>query len=128
VSDAQIYFGRAGEKEAALFLSRNGYKILRKNYRIPAGEIDIIASDGGIICFVEVKARHSKKCGFPQEAVSRLKQRQISRVAVCYLKENSLLQRKARFDVVSVLVEHGKEIHDIRVIKNAFELDECFSY
>jgi putative endonuclease len=128
VSDARIYLGRAGEAEAALLLTRNGYKILQKNYRIKAGEIDIIASDGGVICFVEVKTRHSKKCGSPQEAVSELKKRQISRVAVCYLKEKCLLHKKARFDVVSVLVEQGNEVQDIRVIKNAFELDERFSY
>jgi len=128
VSDARIYLGRAGEEEAALFLTRNGYKILQKNYRIKAGEIDIVASDGGVICFVEVKTRHSKKFGSPQEAVSELKKRKISRVAVCYLKEKCLLHKKARFDVVSLLVEQGKEIQDIRVIKNAFELDERFSY
>ncbi|MFA5119142.1 MAG: YraN family protein [Candidatus Omnitrophota bacterium] len=128
MSDARIYLGRAGEEEAALFLTRNGYKILQKNYRIKAGEIDIVASDGGVICFVEVKTRHSKKFGSPQEAVSELKKRKISRVAVCYLKEKCLLHKKARFDVVSLLVEQGKEIQDIRVIKNAFELDERFSY
>jgi putative endonuclease len=128
VSDAHLYLGRAGEEQALLFLAQNGYKILQKNYRIKAGEIDIIASDGGIICFIEVKTRRSERCGFPQEAVSKSKQRQISRVAVFFLKGNNLLHKKARFDVVSILVASGNEIQDIRVIKNAFELDDRFSY
>ena len=49
--------GSAGEKIAALYLEKKGYKILRRNFRVKGGEIDIIAENDDIISFVEVKSR-----------------------------------------------------------------------
>ena len=87
-----LEFGKAAENAAAEFLKAKGYKILERNYKNKFGEIDIIARQDGVICFVEVKARHSLNLGVPQEAVSTRKQRQICRVAVYYLKANRLLE------------------------------------
>ena len=99
----RIAFGKEGEKLEADFLKNQGYKILRLNYKTKLGEIDIIAWDQDTICFIEVKTRQSDKFGLPQEAVSWRKQAQISKTAIIYLKENKLLDKKARFDVVSAL-------------------------
>ena len=70
---------------------------------------------------MEVKARHSALFGSPGEAVSRHKQRQISKAALCYLKENKLLEHSARFDVVTLLYE--KQPPEIALVKDAFELN-----
>jgi len=113
-------FGKEAEAAAVRFLEKQGYKPLARNYKSKFGEIDIVAIDRGVICFVEVKARHSALFGSPGEAVSRHKQRQISKAALCYLKENKLLERSARFDVVTLLYE--KEPPEITLIKDAFEL------
>ena len=120
-----LRFGKQAESAAVEFLKGRGYKIIKCNYKTKFGEIDIIAEDKGVICFVEVKGRHSKLFGEPSEAVYAIKQRQISKAAICYLKENNLLEHLARFDVVSVLCAGvGWEID---LIKDAFELSSTFT-
>ncbi|MDD5128294.1 MAG: YraN family protein [Candidatus Omnitrophica bacterium] len=120
-----LEFGKQSEKAAVKFLKGCGYKVIKCNYRTKSGEIDIIAVDKGVICFVEVKARHSRLFGEPAEAVCALKQRQISKAAICYLKENNLLDHPARFDVVSLL--YDEDLPGINLIKDAFELSATFS-
>ena len=115
-----LEFGKAAEDLAAKFLKAKGYKILERNYKNKFGEIDIIAQQDGVICFIEVKARHSLNLGFPQEAVTFSKQRQICRVAVSYLKSNKLLERPARFDVLALLYANSKP--EVSLITDAFEL------
>lgn len=120
-----LEFGKQAEKAAVKFLKGRGYKVIQCNYKTESGEIDIIAEDKGVICFVEVKARHSKLFGEPAEAVSAAKQRQISKAAICYLKENNLLDHSARFDVVSLL--YVEVLPEINLIKDAFELNSTFT-
>lgn len=116
-----LYFGAQGEKVAVDFLKDNGYKILAKNYKTKLGEIDIIARDKDTLAFIEVKTRHSDRWGLPSEAISRTKQRQISKAAVLFLKENELLDKKARFDVVSIV--YSADAPKLDLIKNAFDLE-----
>ena len=118
--------GKFGEESAIDFLKNNGYKILATNYRTRLGEIDIVAKDEGTICFIEVKTRLSDRFGLPQEALTRFKQRQIAKTALHFLKDNSLLEKKARFDVVSVMARD--QAPSIDLIKNAFEMDGSFIY
>ncbi len=120
-----LEFGKAAENEAANFLKAKGYKILERNYKNKLGEIDIIAQHGDVICFIEVKARHSLNLGLPQEAVTSSKQRQISRVAISYLKSNKLLERPARFDVLALLYVNSQL--EISLITDAFELSANFT-
>lgn len=120
-----LEFGKAAENAAARFLKAKGYKILELNYKTKFGEIDIIAQQEGVICFLEVKARHSLNLGVPQEAVSTSKQRQISKVAVYYLKSNNLLDRPARFDVLALLYVNSQP--EISLITDAFELNTKFT-
>ena len=82
-------------------------KILERNFRCPAGEIDIIARCGRQIVFVEVKTRSSRFFGLPQEAVNRRKQRQIIRVAQWYL-ETHPQNLQPRFYVLTICAEDGQ--------------------
>lgn len=123
---SNLVSGKSGEDIAVRFLGKSGYKVLARNYRSRLGEIDIIAKEHGTICFVEVKSRHSGKFGAPQEAVTGRKQRQISRAALSFLKEKNLLGSSARFDVVSVI--YAQDTPKIELFKNAFELEQKFSY
>ena len=125
MSREKLKFGKDAEERAARFLESKGYKILKRNYKTKFSEIDIIAEDEGVICFVEVKARHSNLFGEPADAVCAAKQRQISKAAICYLKENNFLERLARFDVVSLL--YVKDLPGIDLIKDAFELNSNFT-
>jgi putative endonuclease len=101
-------------------LKQNGYKILEQNYRNQLGEIDIIAREKKTLVFVEVKSRKSVRYGSPKWAVTPRKQRQISMVALSYLKSSGQSHAHARFDVVTVIA--NRDGLQIEIIKNAFEL------
>ena len=126
MSKQNLYLGKSGEELAVDLLRENGYKIIARNYKTKLGEIDIVAYEKDTVCFIEVKTRRSDKFGFPQEAILRTKQRQISKVALGFLKDKNLLDRNARFDVVSVVFAGDEPKLDL--IKNAFELDQRFIY
>lgn len=113
-------FGRHGEELAVDYLKQQGYKILQRNFRTNLGEMDIIAEDKDTICFVEVKARHSPSHGLPFESIPFWKRNRLSRIALMYLKNKGLLNRRARFDVVSVL-GGPQEPPKVELLKNAFE-------
>ena len=123
---ARQEFAKSGEQAAAGFLRANGYKIIARNYKNKFGEIDIVAREKDTWVFVEVKARRSESFGPPEAAVDKFKQGQISRAALMFLKENKLLEEKARFDVVSL--RYAGQLPRINLIKNAFELDDRYSY
>ncbi|MFV0437667.1 MAG: YraN family protein [Desulfopila sp.] len=121
VPDRRRVVGKAGEDLAADHLSRNGYRLLKRNYRCRAGEIDIIAMQGSTLVFVEVKTRKSVAFGSPAAAVTPRKQRQISRVAEDYLARENRFEMPARFDVVAIVAPPGQPV-TIEIITNAFEL------
>jgi putative endonuclease len=112
--------GRLGEDMAVAYLKKSGYEILERNYRCMFGEVDIVAKDGKVIVFIEVKSRRSERFGEPQAAVGPDKQRKLSLISLKYLKERRLYPCDARFDVaaVRILPDGGH----IELIKNAFEL------
>jgi putative endonuclease len=122
---SSLALGRTGETAAADFLSRQGYRILERNYKTGFGEIDIVASEGETICFIEVKTRSRGGPGVPAESVHRRKQYRISKAAVFFLKEKKLLHRSARFDVVSVVSDGACQCS---LIKNAFALSAPYAY
>jgi putative endonuclease len=96
---------RRGEDAAAAFLERIGMTVEVRNWRSPAGEIDIIARDGESLVFVEVKTRKSERAGTAEEAVSAAKQRRIVKLARAYLAtERSDHEECVRFDVVAIRV------------------------
>lgn len=115
--------GQIGEATVAKYLKNNGYKILIQNYRCKLGEIDIIARDGSVLVFIEVKTRSGLNYGSPAAAVDARKQRQISRTAQCYMAEQRIFDSPARFDVVSVLCDNTSH-QNIDHISNAFDLCE----
>lgn len=116
----RIELGRLGEKLALKEIKRFGYRFITSNYRCPLGEIDLIAKDGEYLVFIEIKTRRGKSIDYAKEAIDQRKMRQISKVALTYMKENNCLDRKARFDVVAIKMDQGKE--EIEIIKDAFEL------
>lgn len=110
--------GRTGEDIAATYLSARGYQIVDRNVRYREGEIDLIASRGGVLAFVEVKTRRSRAFGIPAEAVTYTKQRRIRSMAVRYLTENRAGARAVRFDVIEVVPE-GRG-YRVRHLEDAF--------
>ncbi len=110
--------GREGEEIAIKFLKKNGYKIIEQNYKVPLGEIDIIAKDGDTLVFIEVKARESLEFGRPFEAVNYTKMKKITKAALSYIKKFKETP-PCRFDVLSVYFKDKRP--EIELIRDAFE-------
>jgi len=120
VTTERVELGRRGEALAHSALKKSGYNIIESNYRCRLGEIDVVAREGKSLVFVEIKTRRGKSLGYAKEAVHPRKQRQISKVALTYMKQNHCEDTKARFDVVAIsLSPDGPEVE---IIKNAFDL------
>ncbi|HQP91315.1 MAG TPA: YraN family protein [Candidatus Omnitrophota bacterium] len=118
--------GKNGETLAAEFLKKNGYRVIEKNFKNYLGEIDIIAKDKKVICFVEVRTRTAPaETADILESVGSKKQYRLSRLALSFLKDKNLVDVRSRFDVVSVRLCEGKP--EIELIKGAFELNPKFS-
>lgn len=113
--------GDKGERYAARFLRRQGFRIIARQYRNQFGEIDLIALDGDQVVFIEVKTRKSDRFGQPAEAVDFAKQKQLTRLALAYLKKHGLLDRSARFDIVGIIWPDGQKHPDVQHFRNAFE-------
>jgi putative endonuclease len=91
--------GDAAEELAARHLEANGYRIVARNVRSKLGELDIVARDGRVVCFVEVRARRD---GTAAESVDAGKRRRLARAAGRYLTAQHLSDAPCRFDVVTV--------------------------
>lgn len=110
--------GTIGEDLAVDYLEKKGYRILQRNYRFEHGEIDIIAEDGNVLVFVEVKARRSIEFGEPEDAVTPRKREKIRSTANGYLFENNIDDKECRFDVIAIDYQGDKT--EIRQLKDAF--------
>lgn len=112
--------GRKGEEAASQYLAKKGLKVIETNYRLREGEIDLIALDGEVIVFVEVKTRKRNDFGHPMEAVDTKKQSRIRRVAEIYLAQKDWSEREVRFDAFSLQYDHKKQKWQGQWIKHAF--------
>ena len=96
--------GRRGEEEAARFLEKEGWTILARNARVGRWEVDLVATRGGVLAFVEVKSRRGTEFGSPLAAVSPRKMRHIARAAAGWLRDQGhACVMEIRFDAVGVL-------------------------
>ena len=112
--------GKEGEDRAALFLVKQGYRILERNYSTKSGELDLIALHDGVVVFVEVKTRTSDAYGAPELAVTPRKRQRMVKAALGYIKQKKLHQVPCRFDVVAITSEREQ---DVELIQNAFKID-----
>lgn len=114
--------GLRGERVAARFLKRRRYRVLVRNYRCAAGEIDLICRHADTIVFVEVKTRSGDSAQDTQETVSAAQWRRVENAARCYLVKTASQHRPCRFDFVTILwppnktprVEHFPDAYQAR--------------
>jgi putative endonuclease len=116
--DPRQGLGRDGEAAAERWLRRAGFAIVARGFRARCGEIDLIARDGPLVVFVEVKTRSGDGFGRPADAVTAQKRRRMVRVASVYLAQCGSTERACRFDVVEVIPTAGA--WRIRHIPDAF--------
>ena len=95
--------GAYGETLAERHLTEQGMVVLDRNWRCPAGEIDLVLRDGDVLVVCEVKTRSSDACGPPIAAVTSVKLQRLHALAMFWIEERGIRPRDVRFDVVSVL-------------------------
>lgn len=115
------WFGTQAERAAASFLQARGLRVLARNVRLPHGELDIVALDGDVIVFVEVRSTQSDDVLRPAASVDAAKQRKLSELALAFLQKHRLLGRNARFDIVAVSWPANCKTPTIVHYPNAFE-------
>ena len=118
-----LVFGKKSEEIAAQFLLSRGYRILERNYRTPRGELDLIALDGDVLVFVEVKARRGMSFGEPHWAVDQRKRQHLVKASLFYLSRKRIQNRCCRFDLV--VIQEGRDGQpQIDLIRNILEVEE----
>ena len=110
--------GRLGEDIVCRYLESRGCRIVKRNYRIRGGEIDIIAEDDSHIIFTEVKTRRVDSMVSGLEAITKSKQRLVIRAAERYLSDNKP-DLQPRFDAAEVTVSDGRAVK-LKYLKNAY--------
>ena len=114
--------GQRWEDLAAKRLKAAGYEIRARNYRGRSGEIDFIAEEKGVLCFIEVKGRSGVGFGAPAEAVTLEKQRRIARAAQEYVRQRRVGRGPRRFDVVAILESDGRA--EVTILRGAFDVPD----
>ena len=108
---------KLGEDLASEYIKNHGYKILERNFRKGYGEIDIIAIEGQILCFIEVKTRTSNQFGSPLEAINYWKLKTLTKTAQYYKMLHKNTPESLRIDAISVELSQNGD-HKIEITKN----------
>ena len=100
--------GRWGERLAERYLTQHGFKVLGRNWRCRAGEIDLVLREDDIVVVCEVKTRRSTEFGHPLAAVDPAKAERLGRLAMLWIEEHRLTRVPVRVDMVGVLLPFGE--------------------
>ena len=126
---AHLAIGIEGEDAVLFYLQRKGYTVVARRWSsgdVP-GDVDLIAWNGPMLCFIEVKTRTREDFGRPFAAVDREKRKRISRGALAWLRMLENPDILFRFDVVEVIVAEDTQPR-VELIKNAFPLSKPYLY
>ena len=120
-SDPRRQLGAFGERVAAAHLEARGYRIVERNWRCREGEIDIVATTGDCLVFVEVRTRRGQDCGSALESVGPAKGARLALLAQAYCQERPDLPPDRRIDVVAVELSPSGRLLGIQHIENAVD-------
>jgi len=113
--------GTEAERQAVTWLKRQGYRVIATNVTNAGGEIDVVATDGDTLCFVEIKARSSGRFGPAVLAVDREKRRRLARAASAYLARKPW-DGPCRFDVLGMDLVDGA--FEYTLLRDAFQVED----
>jgi putative endonuclease len=122
---AHLRIGRRGENLACSLLLAKNCEILCRNYKVKSGEIDIVARDGGILVFVEVKTRRHTTRSRPAAGLSEKQKKRIYRAGMRYLKEIESPRVIYRFDLIEIVISPFR-IHEARHWQGHFSSSTLF--
>ncbi len=115
MSDARVTLGRRGEELAARALTSRGYEIVERNWRCPAGEVDVVARRDEAWYFFEVRTRRGREFGTPEESVTEAKLERMIDVALAYLSEHDLNAYDVDWRVSLVAIEMDRDGRVLRL-------------
>ena len=118
MADPRVSIGQRGEAAAREFLESRGCTILDTNYRCPWGEVDIVASEGDTLVFVEVRARRGGAMGTPEESVTPTKARRLIMTAQHY-RQSHPSPPDWRIDLVAVRMDRLGHVRRVSLVENA---------
>jgi len=116
----QKRIGKIGEKLAAGYLTGKGYQLLEFNFNVVYGEIDLIALDGEIVVFVEVKTRTSDTFGSPEDSITSAKLEKIQNAALMWLQAHPDAPDDWRLDVIAILIDRQNNLLDLQHFVDAY--------
>ena len=119
MSDHRQKLGRWGEQQAAQYLESHGYKVLDRNWRCRRGEIDLVAKEGDVLVFVEVKTRRGRDYGTPEEALTRHKVKRLLELGQRYMLERDIEDVDWRVDLVAVELDKQGKLLRFEHVPNA---------
>ena len=119
MSDHRQKLGRWGEQLAAQYLESHGYKVLDRNWRCLRGEIDLVAEEGDVLVFVEVKTRRGRDYGTPEEALTKYKAKRLLELGQRYMLERDLEDVEWRVDLVAVELDRQGKLLRFEHVPNA---------
>jgi putative endonuclease len=114
-----LTFGRKSEILGIDYLRSLGYRIVTSGYRTKGGEVDVIAWDGPVLVFVEVKARQNTEP--PEDSVGLRKQQRVMRAAQAYIARHGLHDAPYRFDILAVTAKPDCR-PEFRLLRDAFNM------
>jgi putative endonuclease len=110
--------GNKGENIAADYLLKQNFIILERNWRFKYREVDIIASKGNLLHFIEVKTRTNQRFGYPEESIDRSKMNALKKAALAYLRRHPQWQY-IQFDAIAIILEK-ETVKEILMIEDIF--------
>ena len=121
MSGDRIALGAFGERYARTHLEKAGYRIVEINARLPSGEIDIVAEQGGVLAFVEVRTRRGDRFGIPEESITEAKAQKLIDLGHEYVEAHPEWADRWRIDVAAVEVDGSGRVSRIDVHRNAVD-------
>jgi putative endonuclease len=114
VTAERLALGASGETSVAAWYEAHGYTVLARNWKVRAGELDLVVRRGRVVVFCEVKTRSTLDFGSPAEAVRDTKRRRVRHLAALWLESAPRRPAEIRFDVATVVGD------DVEIIEGAF--------
>ena len=115
--------GDFGERVAKAHLEAKGYRILATNFRVREGEVDIVAQQGDVVAFVEVKTRRGEAMGSAVEAIGRRKAQRLLQVAEAFDQQHPELPPDRRIDLIAIDLDAAGRVVSLQHIESAVEGD-----
>ena len=115
------HLGDFGERVAKAHLEAKGYRILETNFRVREGEVDIVAQQGDVVAFVEVKTRRGEAMGSAVEAIGRRKAQRLLQVAEAFDQQHPELPPDRRIDLIAIDLDAAGRVVSLQHIESAVE-------